>query len=130
MASVRKEALIDAPADEVWSRLRDVGNVAQLFPGVLTDSRLDDERSRTVTFSNGMVVKEHLVALDDESRRLVYTTKGERLTHHNASMQIVPETDHVCRFIWISDILPDEALQSIGQLIDAGTRSFQSYWAR
>jgi carbon monoxide dehydrogenase subunit G len=128
MASVRKEAVINAAAQEVWDALRDIGNVVDLFPGTLTDSRLDDERARTVTFSNGLVVSELIVDMDDDARRLAYTVQGGGFTHHNASMQIIQETERSCRFIWISDFLPDEALEAAKPLIDSGTRSFEHYW--
>ncbi|MBA3677189.1 MAG: SRPBCC family protein [Sphingosinicella sp.] len=128
MASIRKEVIVKVSAEMVWAKLRDLGRVADLFPGMLTDSRLENERSRIVTFSGGSVIKEHIVDLDNAAKRLVYSAESTGLTHHNASMQILAETERSCRFIWVSDFLPDEAIESIGQLIDGGTRSFEKYW--
>ena len=71
MATIRKERSIDAPAEQVWDALRDWGAIHQrLVPGFVTDARLDGA-DRIVTFFNGAVVREVLVDLDDEERRLV-----------------------------------------------------------
>jgi hypothetical protein len=53
------------------------------------------------------------VSRDDAERRLVYTVVGGRLTHHNASAQIVADGDDRCRFVWITDLLPDELAPAI-----------------
>jgi hypothetical protein len=71
MASVRKEILIDARPDDVWAALRDwAAPHERLVPGFVVDARLDGE-DRIVTFFNGAVVRELLVDLDDDARRLV-----------------------------------------------------------
>ena len=71
MATIRKEILIDAPSDRVWGAVRDVGAVhKRLAPGVVVDTRLEGG-ARVVTFGNGLVVRELIVDVDDEARRLV-----------------------------------------------------------
>ena len=54
MSSIRKEILIDAPAQIVWDALRDVGalHTPCLVPGFVTDTRLEPG-ARVVTFGNG-----------------------------------------------------------------------------
>jgi hypothetical protein len=75
MASIHKEILIRARPQDVWAAIRDVGAVHQrLTPGVLIDARLDGV-ARIVTFANGAVVRELIVDLDDEARRLVVLQK-------------------------------------------------------
>ena len=91
MASIRKEILIDASPDEVWAAVRDWGALhTRLVPGFATDTRLDGE-DRIVTFFNGSVVREVLVDLDDEARRLAWSIVGGPYTHHNASAQVFAE---------------------------------------
>ena len=71
MASICQEVVIEARPDQVWAALRDWGALhRRLAPGFVTDTRLDGA-DRIVTFAGGLVVREVLVALDDERRRLV-----------------------------------------------------------
>ena len=66
MASICRELVIEAHPDEVWAALRDWGALhRRLAPGFVTDTRLDGE-DRIVTFADGLVVREVLVAVDDE----------------------------------------------------------------
>jgi carbon monoxide dehydrogenase subunit G len=118
MASIRKEILIEVPADEVWAAVRDVGEVhRRLAPGAVTDVRLDGD-ARVVTFSNGMVVRELLVDIDDDGHRFAYAVVGGRTRHHNATMQVIPEGGHRSRLVWITDLLPNELAGSIGALME------------
>ena len=83
MASIYKEVVIEVRPDEVWAALRDWGALhRRLAPGFVTDCRLDGE-DRIVTFAGGLVVREVLVALDDERRRLVWTVVDGPYSHHN-----------------------------------------------
>lgn len=109
MASIRKEILVDAPPEEVWAAVRDFGAVhRRLAPGFVVDTRLDGD-ARIVTFANGMVVREPLVDLDDQARRLAYAVvEGGRTTHYNASMQVFAEEGRRSRLVWIIDLLPNE----------------------
>jgi carbon monoxide dehydrogenase subunit G len=120
MASIHKEITIDAPADEVWDAVRDIGAVHQRFvPGLVTDTRLDGS-ARIITFANGFTVTEFIVDLDDTARRLSYTAVGGRLTHHNASVQVFEDGEQRSRIVWITDLLPNDAAPEVKQLIDQG----------
>jgi carbon monoxide dehydrogenase subunit G len=121
MASIRKELLLSVPAESVWDAVRDVGAVhRRLGPGFLLDARLDGD-ARIVKFANGMVVREPIVDIDDESRRLVYSAVGGMSTHYNASMQVFPEGEHRSRLVWIIDLLPNELAGPVGALADQAT---------
>lgn len=53
MASIRKELVIDTPAEYVWGAIRDVGAVhTRLAQQFVVDTRLEGD-SRIVTFANG-----------------------------------------------------------------------------
>jgi hypothetical protein len=120
MASIRKEIRIDSRPEKVWDAVRDIGNIhKRLVPGFVTDCKMEGGDARIVTFGNGMVVKEIIVDLDDSSRRLCWLAKSERLTHYNASMQILPDGDGA-KAVWIADLLPNEAAPAIGAMIDQG----------
>jgi carbon monoxide dehydrogenase subunit G len=120
MTTIREEIGVDAPADAVWQAVRDVGEAHRLlFPGILTDARVEDG-VRIATFADGTVLRELIVALDDERRRFVYTSVGGRARHHNASIEVVPDGAGRSRLIWITDVLPDELRDRIASLMRAG----------
>jgi len=120
MASIRREIRIATRPEKVWDAVRDIGNIhKRLVPGFVADCRMEGEDARIVTFGNGLVVKEIIVDLDDSSRRLCWTAKSERMTHHNASMQIFADGDGA-RAVWIADLLPNEVAPAIGAMIEQG----------
>ena len=121
MASVRKEVVIDTTPERAWDALRDWAAVHQrLVPGFVVDARLDGE-DRVVTFFNGAVVKELLVDLDDDARRLVWSVVDGPYTHHNASAQLFADGDAKTRFVWIADFLPHDVAPHIDAMMERGT---------
>jgi len=122
MASIRKEIHIHASPDEVWAALRDFGALSErLVPGfVVAADTVDDVR--TITFFNGAVAREQLVDIDDDARRLAYTVVEGPLgaSHHNASAQVMVEPDGSSRFVWITDVLPNELGVPTAGLMDQG----------
>lgn len=121
MASILKEILVNAPADVVWSAIRDVGAVHErLVPGLVTAVQPEDG-ARVVTFANGIVVRERIISIDDGARRFAYSAVGGRTQHHNASMQVVPDGESCSRVLWYTDFLPDEAAGPVRALVDHGS---------
>ena len=122
MASICKEILIDAPADQVWDALRDFGALHErLVPGFVVAAEMHGD-VRVITFFNGSVAQERLVGTDDEARRLAYTVIDGPLgaTHHNASAQVVAEAGGRSRFVWVTDVLPHELETPVSGLMDRG----------
>ena len=71
MASIRKSLVVTAEPGMVWAAIRDVGAIHErLARGFVTATSLEDD-ARVVTFANGMTVRERIVTVDDEARRLV-----------------------------------------------------------
>jgi carbon monoxide dehydrogenase subunit G len=122
MASIYKEIPIEAPAETVWAAIRDVGAAHRLFAGVLTDCRLDGD-SRTVTFANGFVVRELIVAIDEPRRRFCYAAVGGRSTHHHASLQVFEDGTGRSKVTWITDLLPDEVAPGVEGLMEQGAQA-------
>ena len=130
MASIHKEIIIDANPADVWDALRDFGALhTRLVPGFVTDTKLDGD-ARIVTFANGTVAREILVASDDERRRLVYAIKNERITQHSASAQVFPEGDGRSRFVWIADVLPHEFASYMEGQMELGLAAMQKALGR
>ena len=108
MGSICKEIVTRAGADNVWSAIRDIGALhTRLVPGFVTDTCLEPG-ARIVTFGNGMVLREPIIAVDDHARQLVWSAEGGPFTHYNASLQVFAERGGATRVVWIADFLPDE----------------------
>ena len=120
MGSVRREITTTARVDDVWSAIRDVGALhTRLVPGFVTDTKLEGA-VRIVRFGNGMVVREPIVTIDDDARRLVWWAEGGLTKHYNASVQVSANDDGSSKVIWIADFLPDSAATAIASAIDTG----------
>jgi Polyketide cyclase / dehydrase and lipid transport len=120
MASVRREITTTACVDDVWSAIRDVGALhTRLVPGFVTDTKLEGA-VRIVRFGNGMVVREPIVTIDDDAKRLVWSAEGGITKHYNASVQVSANDDGSSKVVWIADFLPDSATAVISSAIDTG----------
>jgi len=121
MATIHKEIPVNADPQAVWAAVRDVGAAHhRLFPGLVADVQMD-EGARTVTFANGLVLRELIVTVDDANRRIVYASVGGNAAHHNASIQVFDETPGGARVSWITDFLPDALAPTIGGLVEQGS---------
>lgn len=120
MASVRIERVVDAPAEQVWDAIRDIGALhTRLVPGFVVDTVLEDG-ARRVAFGNGMVVREVVVDIDDARRRFAYSVRADSFEHHNASNEVIGDGEGRCRFVWIADFLPDSLAETVGQMMGQG----------
>src|SRR6187397_3032740 len=117
MATVHRETKIARSKRFVWDAIRDVGAIhRRLVPGFVVDCKLDGD-SRIVTFANGMLVREIIVAVDDETCRHAWSARGEPFTHHNASMQVFSEGDEQSHVVWIADVMPNEVADTVGEMM-------------
>jgi uncharacterized protein YndB with AHSA1/START domain len=120
MASIHKERKIEASPEDVWGALRDWGAIHErLVPGFVVDTSLDGD-DRIVTFFNGAVARERLIDLSDKDRRLVWSVIDGPYTHHNGAAQVFANEDGTTRFVWVADLLPGEAAQVTGELMERG----------
>jgi len=67
-----------------------------------------------------MVVREPIIAIDENTRRLVWSAEGGRTTHYNASIQVFAEGEGKTRVVWIADFLPDLAAGDISAAMNIG----------
>ena len=120
MATIQKEIAIERSKEFVWDAIRDVGAIhKRLVPGFVVDCKLQGDW-RTVTFANGMVVRELIVAVDDRTCRHAWSARGAPLTHHNASVQVFADGNDNCRVVWIADLMPNEVAETIAEMIQQG----------
>ncbi|MFD5465739.1 SRPBCC family protein [Kitasatospora sp. NPDC127059] len=120
-----EDVVIEAGAAGVWDAVRDVGAVHQrLIPGYVLDTRVDGD-VRYLTMPGGTVIRELIVSVDDELRRLAYSAvEGFKipLTHHHASFQVLPEGPDRCRLVWTTDVLPHEMAEQVRLRVSRGAQ--------
>jgi hypothetical protein len=122
MASIHKEIMLSASPAAVWDVVRDIGAVHTRFaPGFVVDTVMDGD-DRIVTFGNGFVAREVIVEVDEPRRRLAYSVRSERITHHNASFQVLAEGKG-SRLVWIADVLPAAAAETVGAMMEDGIQA-------
>src|SRR5262245_48278019 len=126
MASIHQQIITRATPAQAWDAIRDIGALhTRLVPGFVLDTRLEPG-ARIVKFANGMEVRELIVTLDEERRRLAWSAVGGSLTHHNASVQVFDGEGGGSRIEWIADILPDAAEPAIRAMIGAGAEAMRT----
>ncbi len=127
MASIHVETVIVADVAQVWSALRDWSALHErLAPGFVTDTELDGE-DRIVTFFNGAVVRERLVDLDDDKRRLVRSIIDGPYSHHNGAAQVFVDEPYDTRFVWIADLLPNELAARTEEMMRHGVDAIRRH---
>ena len=120
MASVRREIQVTTSVEEAWAAIRDIGSLhTRLVPGFVIDTKLEPG-ARVVTFGNGLVVREQIVDIDDEARRLVWAIRNERLDHYNASAQVYEADGGQSKIVWTADLLPNENRETIAGMMAQG----------
>ncbi len=125
MASIHRDISIHAPATTVWSALRDVGALhTRLVPGFVSDCRLEGD-TRTVTFADGSVVRERIIAIDEAQRRVVWSVQDAPFTHHNGAAQVHDEGADRCRVTWVADLLPDALAEHVAAMMERGLQAMQ-----
>ena len=130
MASIRKEMSLRARPDAVWDAVRDVGAIhTRLAPDFVTDTKLEGG-ARIVTFANGMVAKELFLGRDDARRRLAYSVRTERFTHHSASFVVTDKGGGKSHLTWTADVLPDEVAPTVAGMMEAGLKVAQPVLGR
>lgn len=127
MASIREQFVVAAPPDRVWAAVRDVSGAHRLFRGVLSDTRLDGDGARVVTFASGAVVRELIVDLDDGARRLAYSAVLGALgaEHHHATLQVHAAEGAQSQVVWVTDVLPHELAAPVRALMQQGAQAMR-----
>jgi carbon monoxide dehydrogenase subunit G len=119
MATIHKEIEIHASPQRLWEALSDVGALhTRLAAGFVVETEMDGN-ARVVTFANGMVAREEIVAVDDAARRVVLAIIGQQFHHYNGAAQVFEHGDGT-RFVWTTDLLPDELAPSVDAMMAAG----------
>jgi carbon monoxide dehydrogenase subunit G len=130
-ASVRRHALIDAPADAAWAVVTRADVLATWFPG-LRQVVMRTPTIRTVTTGAGISLDEEIVTNDPLQRRFQYRITGGFFTEHLASVDVIHLDEGRCLVAYSSDADPatmaivlggvmEGALASLKEQLEAGT---------
>jgi carbon monoxide dehydrogenase subunit G len=90
MGEARAEATIEAPADDIWKRVSDFGDLSWM--GGVDSCTLDGD-DRTIKMS-GMEIVERRLRVDEANRSLTYgIVGGVPVGHHQATITVTPKGD-------------------------------------
>lgn len=120
MASITKERMIEVSPEEAWDALRDWGKLHErLVAGFVLEVEVDGD-DRILTFFNGRQARERIVGLDEERRRLAWTVVDGPFAHYNGAAQVLDGEDGGTRYVWTTDVLPEEMASFVEEMMEAG----------
>lgn len=139
MATIRRELLIDRPADEVWKILGDPASIHTWFPGIVSCSYSPSESpevpdTRQVELASGLSLVEEIITNDPILRRFQYRIAGGAFKHHLGTVDVIEiDADH-CLAVYGTDAVPavmalvlggasGEALENVRDLVHASADS-------
>jgi hypothetical protein len=102
MAKSYASTVIDAPAHEVWARIRDFNGLPVWHSGMVATSEIEDGKSgdqvggvRSFTLTNDAHLREKLLGHSDEERSYTYDFQKHPFDVDNylATIRVTPVTD-------------------------------------
>jgi hypothetical protein len=123
MATLFKEIEIKASPETIWAAAKDLGALhTKLVPGFVIDTKMTGDRTRDVTFGNGLKVREHILSLDDNRKRLAWTIESDMTRHYNAVLEVdsLADDNESTRVRWTTDLLPESVTDQISAMQDQG----------
>jgi hypothetical protein len=125
MATLRETIDLHAPTGVVWDAVRDVGALhTKLVRGFVKDTRMETG-ARVVTFVNGLTVREEIVGVDDDTRRLAYAIPEGSFRHYQGTVE-VHDDGAGSRLVWTIDLLPDEHAAGVRELMLQGVAAMRT----
>jgi polyketide cyclase/dehydrase/lipid transport protein len=94
--------VINAPADDVWARVRDFNGLSEWHAGLVSASEIEEGRAgdqvasvRSFTLTDGTHIREQLVSFSDEERSYTYNFQKTPFDVDNylATIRVTPVTD-------------------------------------
>jgi hypothetical protein len=112
MGTVRREVIVDRPADAVWDRVGDPAAVHTWFPGMV-DAKVEGS-VRTITTAAGLTLPEEIVTLDPILRRFQYRVTAPFFRHHLGTIDVFDLGDDRSLVAYSTDCEPDAMALVIG----------------
>ncbi|MFC5382057.1 SRPBCC family protein [Aquipuribacter nitratireducens] len=123
MSSIVRTIPVTVPAEAAWLRLADVGAVNRLLT-FLGDVTVDGD-TRTCALGDLGTLREIILSVDEENRRVAYTIVEAPLpfTHHSAAFHLQADGAGGTVLSWTTDFLPAELRPQVEALVDQGVQS-------
>lgn len=112
MGTIRREVIVDRPADAVWARVGDPASVHTWFPGMV-DAKVEGS-VRTITTAAGLTLPEEIVTLDPILRRFQYRVTAPFFRHHLGTIDVFDLGDDRSLVAYSTDCEPDAMALVIG----------------
>lgn len=135
MARIFVSSVVDAPADAVWSAIRDFNGLPSWHPAVASSEIRDGRPSsevgcvRVLTLGDGGRVVETLLELSDVKRSVTYDILESPLgvEGYVATLSVTPVTDGDRSFVqWTAEFEPAEGQDAAERAEFIGTNVFQA----
>jgi Polyketide cyclase / dehydrase and lipid transport len=125
MALITIDTGVAASADHVWDALRDWGALHErLAPGFAVATVVDGS-DRLVTFFNGVTLRERILEVDDDQRRLVWSIVDGPYSQHKGTAE-VRATDDGALFSWTAEVAPDETAARTREMMERGSAAIKA----
>ena len=108
MAKSYASTVIEAPADQVWARIRDFNGLATWHSGLVATSEIEDGKAgdqvggvRSFTLTDGTHLREQLLAHSDLERSYSYDFQKHPfdVDDYCATIRVTPVTDGNASFV-------------------------------
>lgn len=125
MVSIVKTIPVGSSAAQAWQKISDVGAVDKLVDMIATCSI--DGDIRTCTLPDGAAIKEQIITIDEDAKRVVYAIKEGPLPleFHCASVQVV-ENAKGTNVVWTVDVKPDAIAEPLSGMMDGAAQSMSA----
>ena len=117
MATIYRETEINVSVGKLWEAISDVDNVDKLL-SYLESAEMDGD-FRTYAMDCGGQLRELIVTIDQESRRVAYfIVEGPfGFEHHSSSWRAIADGAKDT-FIWETDVMSDSIIEILEPVID------------
>jgi hypothetical protein len=108
MARSYASTVVDAPADQVWARIRDFNGLADWHGGLVASSEIEDGKAgdqvgavRSFTLTDGTHIRERLLSHSDAQRAYSYDFQKTPfdVDNYHATLKVTPVTDGNASFV-------------------------------
>lgn len=124
-ATVRRHAVIAAPADAAWAVVTRADVLHHWFPG-LRSVVMRTPTVRTITTGAGLSLDEEIITNDALQRRFQYRIAGGVFTEHLASIDVIALSDTTCLVTYASDADPATMAIVLGGVMEGALVSLRA----
>ncbi|MGH9132767.1 MAG: SRPBCC family protein [Ilumatobacteraceae bacterium] len=112
LGSIRHEARIRRPADDVWALVGDAARLHEWFPGITTSAV--DGSNRVITTGAGLPMPEEILVVDPVQRRFQYRIVAPAFRHHRGTIDVVDLGDATSLVVYSTEADPRAMALVIG----------------